>query len=314
MTLKKEAIDLLFNYWHFLGYRLSMDSSLQHTISQYLCMYTKHYYQFQVIPVKGGSINDTYGIQYGKEKFFCKINDRDTLPDLFTKEAKAMGYLGMTKKIRLPKIIDVLYTESHQILLMEWIDTTRPTSLSWEKLAEQLAAIHGCTANHFGWFEDNYFGSTIQHNIQSKSWINFFIDYRLVPQMKMGYDQDLLDKKDLLGFQRLFNKLSDIFPNNVPRLLHGDLWYGNILFDTHGNPVLIDPAIYYGHEAMDIGLSQLFGGVDARFYEVYTHIMDLDPNFEEQCKIANLYPLLMHLNLFGKSYYSSISETIHSFV
>lgn len=291
-----------------------MDKALQHTISQYLCMYTQHFYPFQVIPVKGGSINDSYGIQYGDQRYFCKINDRDTLPGLFSKEARGLDYLGMTKKIRIPKIIDVLYTESHQILLMEWIHSTEPTQISWEKLAIQLVSLHQCSAAYVGWHEDNYFGNFLQTNTQSDNWVNFFIEQRLVPQMKMGYDQSLLEKKDLLGFQRLFNKLSDIYPTNTPALLHGDLWNGNILFDQKGNPVLIDPAIYYGHPSMDIGLTQLFGGVENRFYEVYFSHMDVDDNFEEQCRISNLYPLLAHLNMFGKTYYSSINDTIHSFV
>lgn len=303
-----------FINWHSLGYRNYMNSALQHTISQYLCMYTKHYYPFQVIPVKGGSINETYGIQYGRDKFFCKINDRDTLPDLFRKEAKGLEYISMTKKIRVPAVIDVLYTETHQILLMEWIDTTTPTVLSWEKLALQLAGLHNCTFPNFGWFEDNYMGNMEQRNQQMSTWPNFFIECRLVPQMKIGYDQDLLQKKDLLALQRLFNRLPDIYPPTQPQLVHGDLWHGNILFDLKGNPVLIDPAIHYGHAAADLGLTQLFGGVDTRFYDVYISEADLAPNYREQWEIANLYPLLMHLNLFGKSYYSGIADTIHSFV
>jgi fructosamine-3-kinase len=88
--------------------------------------------------------------------------------------------------------------------------------------------------------------------------------------------------------------------------VHGDLWSGNFLCDAQSRPVLIDPAVYYGHRAVDIGMTHLFGGFDKRFYEAYQYHAALSNKHEEQWEVCNLYPLMIHLLLFGKSYLAAI--------
>ncbi len=288
-------------------------TDLQHTIAQFLYLYTKHYYPLQLTPVQGGSINDAYRIVYGEHRFFCKVNDRDVFPQLFDKEAKALQYLQHTNTLKVPAVIDILYTESHQILMLEWIDTVTPTTVGWEKAGLQLAALHQCSHELFGWIDDNYMGSMTQRNRWETDFSTFFEEHRLVPQMKIAYDQELIGRQELLGLQRLFNQLPNIFGNPQPSLVHGDLWNGNIIFDRQGTPVLIDPAVYYGIPAVDLALTDLFGGFDKAFYDAYKTIHTLPWNYKEQWRVANLYPLLLHLNLFGKSYYSGIRETIQPF-
>jgi fructosamine-3-kinase len=96
-------------------------------------------------------------------------------------------------------------------------------------------------------------------------------------------------------------------------LLHGDLWSGNILCGPDGKPCLIDPAIYFGHREMDLAFSRLFGGFDAKFYEAYESILPLEPGFEGRIGVYNLYPLLVHLNLFGTAYLPGIEKTLNRF-
>ena len=79
-------------------------------------------------------------------------------------------------------------------------------------------------------------------------------------------------------------------------------------------PVLIDTAIYFGHPSADLGMTTLFGGFDSQFYEAYNYHSPFPSKYKEQWKICNLYPLLIHLLLFGKSYLSQIEQTLHSYI
>jgi fructosamine-3-kinase len=115
----------------------------------------------------------------------------------------------------------------------------------------------------------------------------------------------------LKKFQRIYPVLENFFPKEKPALLHGDLWSGNIMRGKNGMPVLIDPAVYYGHREMDLAFSRLFGGFESLFYESYETVFPLEPGFEERVPVYNLYPLLVHLLLFGKSYLSGIEKTVN---
>ena len=87
-----------------------------------------------------------------------------------------------------------------------------------------------------------------------------------------------------------------------PSLLHGDLWHGNYADDELGNPVLFDPAVYYGDRETDIAMTELFGGFSANFYSAYRHDYPLDSGYNLRKIVYNLYHILNHLNLFGNSY------------
>jgi fructosamine-3-kinase len=123
-----------------------------------------------------------------------------------------------------------------------------------------------------------------------------------------------MPRKDVDAFNQVYKKLKEIFPNEKPAALHGDLWSGNYLCDKNSMPVLIDPAVYFGHRSIDLGMTKLFGGFDSRFYEAYHHHFPLPKNFEEQVDVCNIYPLLIHLNLFGSGYLTSIRSILKRFV
>jgi fructosamine-3-kinase len=84
--------------------------------------------------------------------------------------------------------------------------------------------------------------------------------------------------------------------------LHGDLWSGNYSFDASGQPVVFDPAIYYGDRETDIAMTELFGGFPAAFYAAYREAYPLDPGYSVRKTLYNLYHILNHLNLFGGGY------------
>ena len=156
-------------------------------------------------------------------------------------------------------------------------------------------------------------GALPQSNHPSPDWIDFFINQRLEPQVSLAIDKKLLQLRDRKQFEKLYNELPGIFPTGNLCLLHGDLWSGNFLCDHSGIPVLIDPAVYYGHPAIDLAMTTLFGGFDTLFYESYHHHYPLPPNHRQQWEVCNLYPLLVHLNLFGKSYLADILHAIRRY-
>lgn len=153
-------------------------------------------------------------------------------------------------------------------------------------------------------------GALPQSNQPSAGWIEFFIHQRLEPQIRLALDEKLLQPQHYKQFEKLYKALPGIFYSDDLSLLHGDLWSGNFLCDDTGSPVLIDPAVYHGHPAMDVAMTTLFGGFDPLFYESYNLQLPFPSNYRQQWEICNLYPLLIHLNLFGKGYLQSILSTI----
>lgn len=264
-------------------------------------------------PLGGGSINYTYRITAPKEKFLCKINKYSSFPRLFEAEQAGLELLALQQVIRIPAVIAAGRINDSQVLLLEWIEQGLRTDAFWTSFGEQLAALHHIQQKQFGLDTDNYMGALPQNNQPADNWIDFFKRQRLQPQVKLAVDRHLLDPAQLSRFEKLYQQLPGIFPVEPASLLHGDLWSGNYLCDEQETPVLIDPAVYYGHRSIDMAMTTLFGGFDARFYESYHYHFPLPANYRQQWEVCNLYPLLIHLNLFGKSYLPGILNTIRQY-
>jgi fructosamine-3-kinase len=264
--------------------------------------------------VGGGCINETHRINFGNKKFFCKINSATKFPHLFQKEANGLKLIAQEHVIKVPAVIDCFETNGQQVLLLEWVNEGERTESFWKKFGEQLATLHQVPNEHFGLNEDNYMGSVPQSNQQTSNWIDFFIHQRLQPLIDNCLSQNLLQPKNQLQFESLYKQLPSIFEQEQkPSLLHGDLWSGNFMCNQNEEPVLIDTAVYFGHPSIDLGMTTLFGGFRYAFYEAYNYHSPLPPNYKEQWEVCNLYPLLIHLLLFGRSYLSQIERTLHNY-
>ncbi|WP_262711445.1 MULTISPECIES: fructosamine kinase family protein [Flavobacteriaceae] len=139
------------------------------------------------------------------------------------------------------------------------------------------------------------------------------MENRLKPQVKLAFDTGALKTKELHLFESLYKQLPTIFPIENPSVIHGDLWSGNFIATTNNKAVFIDPAVYYGHREVDLAMSLLFGGFSNIFYTTYNEVYPLQKGFNNRKDIYNLYPLLIHLNLFGKSYLQSIKTIVSQF-
>jgi len=264
--------------------------------------------------IGGGSINDTYRLQTNTgQSFFGKINKAAGLPGLFLTERIGLELIAGTGLIRVPQVIAAGETGSYQVLIMEYVETGLKSGPFWKRFGEKLAALHQVTRPQFGLSTNNYMGALPQQNDPMDDWCAFFRHRRLEPQIKIAVDNRLLGKEQARGFEGLYQQLPSIFEPEAPALVHGDLWSGNFLCDEHQQPVLMDPAVYYGHRSVDLAMTTLFGGFDPGFYESYQYHHPLPLNYRQQWDICNLYPLLIHLNLFGKGYLPAILRTIEHY-
>ncbi|MCL4127062.1 UNVERIFIED_CONTAM: hypothetical protein GTU68_010994 [Idotea baltica] len=177
----------------------------------------------------------------------------------------------------------------------------------------KLAKLHRSTDPDFGWKHDNYIGSLPQKNTTHTQWSDFFIEERIQPQLRRAINGGKVDKHIHSGFEKLFQQVEKLFPKEPPSFIHGDLWGGNLLTDTNGAPVLIDPAVYYGHREMELAFMTLFDSQPPQFYEAYESIYPLDSGWMDRIEICNLYPLLVHVNLFGGGYIESVLHILRRF-
>ena len=255
--------------------------------------------------IVGGCINNAIKINTDKGLFFVKWNT-NAKANMFQTEYNGLKVLKDTNTIRIPNVLCF----DDDFLILEFIPPSNPNNAFWEVFGQKLALMHKQTHSKFGLDFDNYIGSLYQDNTQNKNWTEFFIQNRLQAQLSIGNFSGTL----LSDFDKLFQKLPNLFPNEKPALLHGDLWSGNFLAKNGDTPMLIDPAIYYGNREMDIAMSKLFGGFNSDFYFAYNESHPLENGWEERIQICNLYPLLVHVNLFGGAYINQVKNILSYYV
>ncbi|MET0534605.1 MAG: fructosamine kinase family protein [Steroidobacter sp.] len=252
--------------------------------------------------VSGGSINQCSGFDTADGPIFVKHGGADCLP-MFEAEAAGLAELARAKALRVPNVLTVSAADNTAFLVLEWIELAPAGARSEIKLGERLAQQHRVTRDRFGWDRDNTIGSTPQANRPSAQWIEFLREQRLMPQLALakqnGASVDVIDR----GLQ-LCERLEDFFVGYqpAPSLLHGDLWGGNWGADVSGEPVLFDPAVYFGDREADLAMTRLFGGFGASFYSAYQSAWPLAAGAEVRVTLYNLYQVLNHFNLFGGGY------------
>lgn len=262
----------------------------------------------------GGCINSGGKLKTTAGTFFLKWNSSRKFPLMFEYEAKGLRLLRKKNVITIPDVVAVGQDNDFQFILLEYIEQ-RPQSKSyWKDLGSGLATLHKSTDDFFGLDHNNYIGSLPQYNNSGENWIDFFVNQRLEVQLKLATESGLVGSQLINSFESLYPKLGSLIPREKPALLHGDLWSGNIITTEDGEPCLIDPAVYYGCREVDLGMTKLFGSFPTEFYDSYDNTFPLLPDYEDRFDLYNLYPLLVHLNLFGAQYKSPIVAILRRFV
>jgi len=264
-------------------------------------------------PLSGGSINQACKISSETSDYFLKWNN-SAPADFFEKEAAGLKHLKSAgSSLRIPDVISAASPvgETPGYLLMEFINECG--SGDSFRFGEELAKLHRTKNDQFGLHHDNYIGRLPQSNRQHSEWAEFFSEERIRPQLKLATDSGEIALGVAHKWDIIASRLDELLPSAQPSLIHGDLWGGNYLFDESGKAVLIDPAVYYGHPEMDLAFSKMFGGFSGEFYRGYESVTPLEPGFQKRIPIYNLYPLLVHVNLFGGHYSSQAVSFLKSY-
>lgn len=270
-------------------------------------------------PVAGGDINEAYHLVLNSgEELFLKENS-EKLAGMFAAEAHGLEALQKANG-HVPKVIAVGKDErGRQFMLLEFVRSSRPQRGYWLALGHMLGRMHQADTQEFtpegrfGFHENNYIGSSPQVNRVKSSWLDFYRDFRLGKQMRMA--EHYFEQTDRKLCLKLLDHLDDYLAEPAfPSLLHGDLWSGNVMPDSQGAPMLIDPAVYVGHHEADIAMTELFGGFAPDFYDGYHEIIAKDPGYIDRRELYSLYHLLNHLNLFGSSYLSAVRRILKRYV
>lgn len=262
----------------------------------------------------GGSINEAYEVSLsdGRE-VFVKTHARAP-GGMFGAEARGLRWLAEAGAIRVPTAIAFSDTRP-AFLVLELLQPARRRQSFDHELGRGLAALHAFGAPGFGLDHDNFIGSLPQSNVPTDDWPTFYWASRLEPQLRMATDRGLIDRGTRAQFDVLSRVMTErVGPPEPPARLHGDLWGGNLHVDESGRPCLIDPAVYGGHREIDLAMMKLFGGFGAAAFAAYEEASPLGPGAAARVPLYQLYPLLVHVNLFGGSYVGSVKRALSACV
>ncbi|ASC72483.1 hypothetical protein XM38_034400 [Halomicronema hongdechloris C2206] len=258
--------------------------------------------------IGGGCINQAYRISDGQRSYFLKVNQASQLA-MFEAEALGLKEIYDSHTIRVPKPICWGIADSSAYIVMEWLDFGSGNQDSWYQMGQNLAAMHRVTnPKGFGWDRNNTIGDTPQQNPWTQDWVDFYREQRLRYQFSLAHRRG--------GHFPREDELLSAVPallcghDPAPALVHGDLWSGNASVTQAGEPVILDPATYYGDREVDIAMSELFGRFPTPFYQGYDAAYPLDEGYAQRKTLYNLYHIINHFNLFGGGYGSQANRMI----
>jgi fructosamine-3-kinase len=263
----------------------------------------------RVTAVGGGDINDAWSVTLdGGSRVFVKSNSRAPV-GMFEAEAAGLRYLTeAASSLIVPEVLGV----GQKFLILEHLEAQAGDQA--ESLGRGLAQLHRSAAPCFGLGHDNFIGTLPQANAPLSSWVEFFRVHRIEAQLAMPGARRAYDRSQRAAFDRLICKLPELVgPEEPPARLHGDLWGGNWMTTARG-PALFDPAVYGGHREVDLSMMRLFGGFSPRSFAAYEEAYPLVSGAEERVELYQLYPLLVHLNLFGGGYAESAFRIVQRYV
>lgn len=262
----------------------------------------------------GGCINNALKLTTSEGDFFLKW--QIGIPeDMFQKEAEGLKLLAKSGSIKIPEVLAYGKLGEKHYLLMENIESAAPTGSYWVDFGKALAEMHhNNSSEKYGLSHDNYIGKLPQPNDFNGNWIDFFIQNRLEYQLNLAIQNRLVSNELIDRYRKFYELLPGLLPVDNPALLHGDMWSGNVMVGNDGKACLIDPAVYFGHHEIELAFTQMFGGFSHEFYSAYQSNYPLEPGFDERVGIYNIYPHMVHVNLFGTSYLGGVESVLRRYL
>ncbi len=262
--------------------------------------------------VSGGQLNQSVWLQTRRGSFFLKWHESGA-QDMTTTEAQGLDLLRQTDTVYIPRLFGQGTYQGKQYLLMEYLDDRPRADNYWLAFGQRLAEIHIHQQAWHGLPFDNYIGPLPQPNEPLDDGVAFYVERRLRPLAGLAYYHEVMPKVLYRRLESFYERLPGLLPNERSALLHGDLCAGNVLTAPDGQVALVDPAPYYGYREAELAYARLLGGFPGEFYAAYEATFPLEPGFEQRVGLYNLYPLLIHVNLFGESYLSAVEAILDRF-
>ncbi len=244
----------------------------------------------------GGTL---HSVHCQSKRYAVKVSS-DEGSDALKLEGRGLEWLAETGTVQVP----ALHHIEGDLLVMDWIPAATPTDASYRTFGGKLAELHLFPCKTFGLEYDNLLAGLPQPNAITSSWAEFYATRRIEVQLRHAADAGYIERGALRKhFDRLMNRMPDLVtPEETPSRLHGDLWSGNMMCAEDGTPYVIDPAVYGGSREVDLAMMRLFGGFSAACFSEYANAFPLWDGHQERVPLYQLYPLLVHVNLFGGSY------------
>jgi fructosamine-3-kinase len=264
----------------------------------------------------GGDINDAFRLRLADgRRVFVKTHPQ--APDgMFGREARGLDWLRDAEALRVPRVLASADAAGHvpAYLVLELIESG-PRARTFDRdLGAGLARLHRRGAPGFGHVEDNFIGRLPQVNAPLDSWPAFYAERRLLPLVRAAVDAGRAPQAWVGRVETLALRLPErLGPREPPARLHGDLWTGNVLTGADGEPVLIDPAVYGGHREIDLAMLRLFGSPAPELFHAYDEVWPLAAGWRERVRLHQLYPLLVHVVLFGGGYVQSADAVLREY-
>jgi fructosamine-3-kinase len=262
--------------------------------------------------VGGGDSHAAVRVRVAGRDAFVKLG-RPGDAATFAAEADGLAWLREADALRIPEVL-ACGDAATPYLALEWVTTGTGGDAYELRLGHGLAALHRHGAPSFGHIRDNVCGRIPQRNAARADWPSFYGEQRLLPLVQRTRDEGTLDRDTARAIERVVARLAELCgPAEPPARLHGDLWAGNAICDGDGHPVLVDPAVYGGHREIDLAMMRLFGGFSARSFAAYHERFPLAPGAAERVALYQLYPLLVHVAMFGSSWVARLRRAAASY-
>jgi fructosamine-3-kinase len=253
-------------------------------------------------PVAGGDICVATRARLGNGRSVFVKARPGAPPEFFATEAHGLAWLAAVGADAAPTPGVLGY--DHECLVLEWVETGRPTTEAAERLGRALAVTHASEAPTFGAETDGFVGPLPQSNTPTKTWPEFYARHRVEPYLRAAFNRGRLDAGDANAICTVLDKLEDLAgPPELPARIHGDLWSGNVIWATDGNPRIVDPAAHGGHRETDLAMLVLFGTPHLdRLLAAYDETYPLADGWRDRMGVHQLHPLLTHAAMYGGGY------------
>lgn len=260
-------------------------------------------------PVSGGDINEAYQITADGKRYFIKVQPHHPA-DYFRHEIN--GLKALSQAVNTPTSLHNGVINGDAYLVLNWLDESTGSQTD---LGRAVARLHQQTNDQFGFVDNHQTKALVKDNSWNDSWADFYVNQRLLPEVKVAADRGRWNRWREDHFQQLVKQFQQYYRGRDVKasLLHGDLWAGNFMFAGDHEPYLIDPDAVYGDREFDLAMTTVFGGFDEDFYHAYNAAYPFTPGLNDRLPWYRFYYLCMHLVLFGESYGPAVDRILSQY-